>query len=906
MGESLASKIQYSKLCEVYEKISKARGNKKIEELRKFLNFCRQTGKEMKKQDSTADVSLFPIMRLFLPAVDRERGPHGLKQKTLADLFVRVFCLGKNSSDGKNLLKYKAPEQGESGMGDFAEKLFWVLNRRHSNVSGTALSIEDVNTALDEIARRNAENQSKDEVFLRLIKQLGAFELKWLTRTILKDVKLGLGQKKVFEAYHPNGDELFGEKSNLREVCDLLLDENYRVEKSSSNVVVLWPFKPMLLERCSIEEVGKFFTQNETYFSQTKYDGERSQIHMKEGVFKYYTRHGTDITNNPAYGETKNSSGFLTKKISSLLNPDCRSIILDGELMGWHKDRKSLGSKGMPFDVKKLTANSRHQPCFVAFDIVMYNDRYLLNSPYKDRLSVLNNAFREEEGVLLRSKIDSISSSAQLLEIFNKSIDTNEEGIVLKRSDGLYKPNTREGSGCYKIKAEYSEGLIQDLDLLILGGYYGEGKCAGIFSSFLVGVAADEKSSTKKFYSVVSVSTGLSMEKMRELDAKFKAFWTKDCPSNVVGPKKNQPDAWIHPKNSLILQLRATELTRCNVHPAGYTLRFPRVVKVRDDKPWEDAWTLKELRAMVKDGGFVQKATKRHATSSDIRDVNTKMPRNVRPAPMRIDTKYLGVKTSLVTRLTRLFSEKEFCVMNGEEGSPNKRKLSKNDIELLLCTHGAKIVQNPGNETFAVIVGNPKSERVKNVVKTRKWDVVSLAWLKRVTDEKNWHRETDFFPWEIISGTEATEQRLANLFDCYGDSYTVDADVTSLKRSFDKVEEEMMEKNSQEIFQHEDVEAELFENGISPFSLFRKMVGYFDDPSDTTVWNFKFMRGQVSDEIDHTVSHVFINERAISLINLYKKINSTGSTDIKIVNSSWIQDCCQQERLLPEGDYIIA
>lgn len=166
----------------------------------------------------------------------------------------------------------------------------------------------------------------------------------------------------------------------------------------------------MLLERCKIEDVGKFFTAGESYFVQTKYDGERSQIHMKDGVFKYYTRHGTDITNNWAYGESAMSGGFLTKKIAPLLSPNCRSIILDGELMGWHKDKKTLGSKGMPFDVKKLTANSRHQPCFVAFDIVMYNDQLLINVPYKDRLPLLNAAFKEADGILLRSTITTVST----------------------------------------------------------------------------------------------------------------------------------------------------------------------------------------------------------------------------------------------------------------------------------------------------------------------------------------------------------------------------------------------------------------------------------------------------------------------------------------------------------------
>ena len=228
---------------------------------------------------------------------------------------------------------------------------------------------------------------------------------------------------KLFSAYHPDADELFGDKSNLRVVCDTLIDPKYRVQKNSSNITVLSPFKPMLLERCKIEDVRKFFTDNGAlYFVQTKYDGERSQIHMKDGKFKYYTRHGTDITDNWAYGESKESGGFLTAKIASLLNPNCSSIILDGELMGWHKDRKTLGSKGMPFDVKKLTQNSRHQPCFVAFDIVMYNDQLLVNVPYKDRLPIMNNAFREAEGILVRSTITNVSTRYQFFVEFIGSV----------------------------------------------------------------------------------------------------------------------------------------------------------------------------------------------------------------------------------------------------------------------------------------------------------------------------------------------------------------------------------------------------------------------------------------------------------------------------------------------------
>lgn len=99
----------------------------------------------------------------------------------------------------------------------------------------------------------------------------------------------------------------------------------------------------------------------------------------------------------------------MSSVFSRLLNSECKSIILDGELMGWHKEKKLMGSKGMNYDVKKLSKNSHHQPCFVAFDIIMYNDVLLDNKPYEGRLSILKDAFKEEEGCLMLGKSIRIS-----------------------------------------------------------------------------------------------------------------------------------------------------------------------------------------------------------------------------------------------------------------------------------------------------------------------------------------------------------------------------------------------------------------------------------------------------------------------------------------------------------------
>lgn len=64
----------------------------------------------------------------------------------------------------------------------------------------------------------------------------------------------------------------------------------------------------MLLERFKIEQVAKLFTDSrQYYYVQNKFDGERSQLHFKDGRFKYFTRKGYDITQNASYGETAES-----------------------------------------------------------------------------------------------------------------------------------------------------------------------------------------------------------------------------------------------------------------------------------------------------------------------------------------------------------------------------------------------------------------------------------------------------------------------------------------------------------------------------------------------------------------------------------------------------------------------
>jgi len=107
------------------------------------------------------------------------------------------------------------------------------------------------------------------------------------------------------KVYHPDASENFLVTSDLREICERLHDRKATLTRG---IEIFCHFKPMLLERCNIENTESLFRDvRASYYVQSKYDGERSQLHMKDGKYKYFTRRGYDITKNPGYGETGSS-----------------------------------------------------------------------------------------------------------------------------------------------------------------------------------------------------------------------------------------------------------------------------------------------------------------------------------------------------------------------------------------------------------------------------------------------------------------------------------------------------------------------------------------------------------------------------------------------------------------------
>lgn len=166
--------------------------------------------------------------------------------------------------------------------------------------------------------------------------------------------------------------------------------------------------------------------------------------------------------------------GIFTPKLKNLFKPTIQSVILDGEMMLWHKKTKKFGSKGMSFDVKKLNENYSYQPCFCIYDVILVNDKVLTNNPLKERLQVLQKIFDGfKEGTVCLSEVQEVNSRQEIVDALNESFEKEEEGIIVKDPDSVYKYSDRN-SGWYKMKLEYFQvnidvtGKAISLDHMIL------------------------------------------------------------------------------------------------------------------------------------------------------------------------------------------------------------------------------------------------------------------------------------------------------------------------------------------------------------------------------------------------------------------------------------------------------
>jgi DNA ligase-1 len=480
--------------------------------------------------------------------------------------------------------------------------------------------IQEVFEELTRIARDSGKGsqERKIEKLGKLLKEVDSQSAKYVVRLIMGKLRLGFSDLTILDSLSwaqtggkTDRDELeraYNVWSDMGEVARLYKERGV-VGLQSLDVVPGRPVKPMRAERLGtipeiVEKLGEFAVE-------PKFDGMRVQVHAFKRESDYTIKPLNQIAIKQE-GFFEDTNEMVVVKIFSRgleditamfpdvvaggieLHKNVGDFVVDGEALGVNLETgeflpfQETMKRKRKYDIGKTSGEI---PLSVQlFDVLYTAGAGRLSETYGERRERLENLMHKRTN----AKIFCLAESTKVTEVntaqklFDEYMGKNLEGMLCKRLDSHYQAGARNFNWV-KYKRAHEEDLVDTIDAVVMGYYVGRGKRQKFgVGAFLVGVLDGEKLLT-----VAKIGTGLTDEQFGELYTRMQKCKSAKMPTEYEVPKALIPDVWVEPR--VIVEIQADEITKSPIHSAGYALRFPRLVKFRDDKQLSDITTKNEV-----------------------------------------------------------------------------------------------------------------------------------------------------------------------------------------------------------------------------------------------------------------------------------------------------------------------
>jgi DNA ligase 1 len=324
-------------------------------------------------------------------------------------------------------------------------------------------------------------------------------------------------------------------------------------------------FHPMMLSN-PIDEVKDFAAMTpEEYQAEWKWDGIRVQLVLGEDEKRIFSRTGDDITHSfPDLAETLQGTGVLDGEL--LVGSDF--VPLPFNALQQRLNRKSVSLKMMG-----------DYPSFVhVYDILFDRDDDVRDLPLVERRRKLEDWLARQGNTRLdASTILPYDSFEELGQIRIQGAEEHgHEGIMLKRKDSPYIAGRPKGPW-YKWKRE-----PRLIDAVLMYAQRGHGKRSSFYSDYTFGVwKGNEIVPVGKAYS------GFTDEELVKLDK-----WVRNNTVGRFGPVREV-------KKELVFEVAFDSAQESTRHKSGVALRFPRINRIRWDKPPHEADVIDHVRRFI-------------------------------------------------------------------------------------------------------------------------------------------------------------------------------------------------------------------------------------------------------------------------------------------------------------------
>jgi DNA ligase 1 len=479
-----------------------------------------------------------------------------------------------------------------------------------------------------------------------LLRRATPLEVKYLLKLMLGDMRIGVKQSLVEEAiaHAASNDETAIKPAEVRHAVMLEADLARAVSRAFSGTLAearMTLFHPLgfmlaspvaspeeAVERfkgsepasqrvSEVEQSGELQHAHIEAFLEDKYDGMRAQLHFADpaqpGRVALYSRNREDITE---------SFPELAEAFAHMDPAQTGALILDGEILGWDYrsgEESPETAHALPFAVlgqrigRKRVENAwraKIPVVFMAFDLLCERGKLTLHLPLRERRNRLEaivellsshtvapleiDLHAHAPQTSLFATVDDSSRSAPLPRLLlspSRLVESaddidrayaaararSNEGVMIKAAESTYQPG-RRGLAWVKLKRE-----LATLDVVITGAEYGHGKRAGLLSDYTFAVRGPDFARTGELLNVGKAYSGVTDAEIAELTIFLKEHTLTDFGHfRTVEPL-------------IVLEVAFNNIMRSDRHNSGFALRFPRILRLRPDKPIAEIDTLERV-----------------------------------------------------------------------------------------------------------------------------------------------------------------------------------------------------------------------------------------------------------------------------------------------------------------------
>ncbi|HWQ49787.1 MAG TPA: ATP-dependent DNA ligase [Methanosarcina sp.] len=469
--------------------------------------------------------------------------------------------------------------------GDIGDTALLILKEKRKNqVTFSSFFEEQPELSITEVYNRfkvasEASGKGSQDIKIKnlqfLFNSSTPREAKYISRLALEELRIGVGEGVVRDAIA----KAFSVPTDVVEHAFMVTNDLGIVAATAKEggvealehlgIEINRPIK-MMLSQISPDIVADIKEMKEAAI-EWKFDGARVQVHKAGDSVTLFSRKLENVTNSlPDLVE------IIRKHVKA------ESAILDGEAVAVDENGKPRAFQEIlkrfrrKYDVEEKALGIPIQ--LNLFDIMYLNGKTLIDLSLIERRKALEScvesSVEDSKSICVDKQI--ITGDLELIEkIYKEALEAGHEGVMVKNPNSFYSPGKR-GKNWLKKKP-----LMETLDLVVVGAEWGFGRRANLIGSYTVACYDPE---TLRYLQVGKVGTGLTDDQLKELTEMLSGLMEGGEAGGVFA---------IRPK--IVLEIAFEEIQKSPNYDSGFALRFPRFIRIRDDKDPEEADTIQRI-----------------------------------------------------------------------------------------------------------------------------------------------------------------------------------------------------------------------------------------------------------------------------------------------------------------------